>query len=31
MIWTMFAERYPGSPPASQRVEAYGFAGERLL
>jgi RimJ/RimL family protein N-acetyltransferase len=31
MIWTMFAERYPGSPPASQRVEAYGFGGERLL
>ena len=31
MIWTMFAERYPGSPSASQRVEAYGFGGERLL
>jgi RimJ/RimL family protein N-acetyltransferase len=31
MIWTMFAEKYTGSPAASQRVEAYGFGGERLL
>ena len=31
MIWTMFAEKYPGSPASSQRVEAYGFGGERLL
>ena len=31
MIWTMFAEKYPGSPSSSQRVEAYGFGGERLL
>jgi RimJ/RimL family protein N-acetyltransferase len=31
MIWTMFAEKYPGSPAASQRVEVYGFGGERLL
>ena len=31
MTWTMFAEKYPGSPAASQRVEAYGFGGERLL
>lgn len=31
MVWTMFAEKYPGSPAASQPVEAYGFGGERLL
>lgn len=31
MIWTMFAEKYFGSSAASQRVEAYGFSGERLL
>jgi RimJ/RimL family protein N-acetyltransferase len=31
MTWTMFAEKYPHSPSASQRVEAYGFGGERLL
>ena len=31
MIWTMFAEKYPGLPASSQRVEAYGFGGERLL
>ena len=31
MIWTMFAEKYPGSPASLQQVEAYGFGGERLL
>lgn len=31
MVWTMFAEKYPGSPAASQPVEAYGFGDERLL
>jgi RimJ/RimL family protein N-acetyltransferase len=31
MIWTMFAERYPASAAASYPIEAYGFAGERLL
>lgn len=31
MIWSMFAEKYPGSPAASYPVEAYGFSGERLL
>ena len=31
MIWTMFAEKYRGSQASSQRVEAYGFGGERLL
>lgn len=31
MIWTMFAEKYPGSPAALQRVEAYDFGGEGLL
>jgi RimJ/RimL family protein N-acetyltransferase len=31
MIWTMFADKYPGSPAASKPVEAYSFGGERLL
>ncbi len=31
MIWTMFAEKYLASPAVAQRVEAYGFGGERLL
>jgi RimJ/RimL family protein N-acetyltransferase len=31
MVWTMFADRYPGSPASSYPVEAYGFGGERLL
>jgi len=31
MFWTMFAEKYPGSPASSQAVEAYGFGGDRLL
>jgi RimJ/RimL family protein N-acetyltransferase len=31
MIWTMFADKYPASPAASQAVEAYGFGDEQLL
>src|SRR5512146_2563135 len=31
MIWTMFADKYPGSPASTRPVEAYGFSGERLL
>ena len=31
MIWTMFADRYAGSPAASYPFEAYDFGGQRLL
>ena len=31
MIWTMFADRYAGSPAASCAIEAYDFGGQRLL
>lgn len=31
MVWTMFADRYPGSPAATYPVEAYDFAGQRIL
>jgi RimJ/RimL family protein N-acetyltransferase len=31
MIWTMFADRFAGSPAAQMSLEAYGFGGEKLL
>lgn len=31
MIWTLFVDKYAGSPASAQKLEAYGFSGERLL
>jgi RimJ/RimL family protein N-acetyltransferase len=31
MIWTLFAEEYPGSPAADAGIEAYDAIGRRLL
>jgi RimJ/RimL family protein N-acetyltransferase len=31
MIWTMFADDYPGSPCAEAALEAFDVQGERLL
>jgi RimJ/RimL family protein N-acetyltransferase len=31
MIWTLFADRYPGSPAAAYEVRAYDGLGDRVL
>ena len=31
MIWTLFAEGYPASPPAKAKIEAYDVTGRQIL
>ena len=31
MVWTLFAQQYPGSPAAAAEIEAFDAAGTRLL
>lgn len=31
MVWALLRSEYPGSPPATSRMEAYGADGRRLL